>query len=58
MTKKDYVRFAKMLVNIKDEIKPKVFNYLVDELSAILSDDNSMFDKGLFWGYLKRRIDE
>jgi len=58
MTKKDYINFADMIINLLDDEQNTdllTINNTVDEMTNIFENDNSNFNTILFHNYINNK---
>ena len=58
MTKKDYINFANMIINLLDDEQNTdllTINNTVDEMTNIFENDNSNFNTILFHNYINNK---
>lgn len=58
MTKKDYIKFANMIINLLDDEQNTdllTINNMVDEMTSIFKSDNPRFDIYTFHDFINQR---
>jgi len=58
MTKKDYIKFANMVVDLtRNNCESLTRNNLINKLESIFNEDNHRFDALKFEGFIKKNED-